>query len=163
MTRIFLYIAEESVEIAADFVADIHSKIEWIVETDFTGSPRDHIRKGLRGFPYRKRCIYYRSYKDRIVVMVRDPFWLHTYWDLTGNAIRRAEAALGQDWHGAKPILRLLDVSGEDTTNTIESPIRDIEIHGGCNNWYIEVSDPPRSFRVDIGYISRTGQFVRDM
>ncbi len=69
MTKIFLYIAEESVEIATDFVADITNKIEWIVETDFTGSPRDHIREGLRGFSYRKRCIYYRSYSDRIVIV----------------------------------------------------------------------------------------------
>lgn len=50
-------------------MADIHSKIEWIAETDFTGSPRDHIRSELRVFPYRKRCIYYRSYHDRIVIV----------------------------------------------------------------------------------------------
>ena len=35
----------------------------------FTGLPRDHIREGLRGFPYRNRCIYYRSYDDRIVIV----------------------------------------------------------------------------------------------
>jgi len=55
--------------------------------------------------------------KDRIVVMVRDPYWLHAYWELTRLAVQRAEAALGQDWHGAKPILRLLDVSSQDTTS----------------------------------------------
>lgn len=97
--------------------------------------------------------------KDRIVLMVRDPYWLHTYWELTAAAITRAEAALGQDWHTAKPILRVLDVSGRDTTNTTESTVRDINIHGGCNNWYIEVQNPPKSYRVDIGYLSRGGQF----
>src|ERR1043166_1083743 len=35
--------------------------------------------------------------KDRIVVMVRDPYWLHAYWELTRQAIQRAEAALGQE------------------------------------------------------------------
>ena len=49
--------------------------------------------------------------KDRIVVMVRDPYWLHAYWELTHQAVQRAEAALGQDWHGARPILRSVDVS----------------------------------------------------
>lgn len=44
--------------------------------------------------------------KDRIVVMVRDPYWLHAYWELTRQAVQRAEAALGQHWHGARPILR---------------------------------------------------------
>jgi hypothetical protein len=97
--------------------------------------------------------------KDRIVCMVRDPYWLHCYWELTRQAIQRAEAALGQDWHGSRPILRVLDVSNRDVTSAAESIVKDIDIHGGCNNWYIEVSQPPRSFRVDIGYLSRHGQF----
>jgi hypothetical protein len=97
--------------------------------------------------------------KDRIVVMVRDPYWLHCYWELTRHAIQRAEAALGQEWHTARPILRLLDVSSRETTSAAESIVRDIDIHGGCNNWYIDVSNPPRSFRVDIGYLARSGRF----
>jgi hypothetical protein len=97
--------------------------------------------------------------KDRIVVMVRDPYWLHCYWELTRQAIQRAEAALGQEWHTSKPILRLLDVSTHGTTSTSEKIVRDIDIHGGCNNWYIDVSNPPRSFRVDIGYLARSGRF----
>jgi hypothetical protein len=97
--------------------------------------------------------------KDRIVVMVRDPYWLHAYWELTRQAIQRAEAALAQEWHTSRPILRLLDVGGHDTTSTSESIIRDIDIHGGCNNWYLDVSNPPRSYRIDIGYLSRSGRF----
>jgi hypothetical protein len=97
--------------------------------------------------------------KDRIVAMVRDPYWLHTYWELTRHAIQRAEAALGQEWHGAKPILRLLDVTSHDVSSTTERILRDIEIHGGCNNWYIDVSNPPRSYRIDIGYLARNGRF----
>lgn len=97
--------------------------------------------------------------KDRIVTMVRDPYWLHCFWELTHQSIQRAEAALGQDWHGSKPILRLLDVSAHETTSTSEAVIRDIEIHGGCNNWYLEVPQPPKSYRVDIGYVSKRGQF----
>jgi hypothetical protein len=97
--------------------------------------------------------------KDRIVVMVRDPYWLHSYWELTHQAIQRAEAALGQEWHGSRPILRLLDVTGRDTSNGSESIVRDIPIHGGCNNWYIDVANPPKSYRVDIGYLSPRGRF----
>ena len=97
--------------------------------------------------------------KDRIVCMVRDPYWLHCYWELTRKGIERAEAAFGQDWHGAKPILRLLDVSSSDITSTSESIVRDIDIHGGVSNWYLDVQNPPRSYRVDVGYLSRNGQF----
>src|SRR5262245_16961285 len=97
--------------------------------------------------------------KDRIVCMVRDPYWLHCYWELTRKGIERAEAAFGQDWHGSKPILRLLDVSSNDITSHSETLVRDIDIHGGVNNWYVDVQNPPRSYRIDIGYLSRNGQF----
>ncbi|HEV3205284.1 MAG TPA: DUF4912 domain-containing protein, partial [Gemmataceae bacterium] len=80
-------------------------------------------------------------------------------WELTRKAIQRAEAALGQDWHTSKPILRLLDVSSRDTTYRSETVVRDIAIHGGCRNWYIDVANPPRSYRIDIGYLSNRGQF----
>ncbi|MSQ94683.1 MAG: DUF4912 domain-containing protein [Gemmataceae bacterium] len=97
--------------------------------------------------------------KDRVVCMVRDPYWLHTYWELTRQSVQRAEAALGQDWHGSKPILRLIDVTSTETTSSSEYAVRDIEIHGGCNNWYIDVSNPPRAYRIDIGYLAKNGQF----
>ncbi|MGK9050059.1 type II toxin-antitoxin system RelE/ParE family toxin [Neorhizobium sp. CSC1952] len=63
------YIAESSPFYAQEFMADITAKIAWIAEVDFTGSPRDHISPGLRSFPYRQRCIYYRSHPDRIVIL----------------------------------------------------------------------------------------------
>jgi len=97
--------------------------------------------------------------KDQIVVVVRDPFWLHTYWELSRGTLARAQAALGQEWHGSRPILRLMDVTSEDTTAASERHVRDIEIHGGVNNWFIDVLAPPRAFRVDLGYLSRRGKF----
>jgi hypothetical protein len=97
--------------------------------------------------------------KDRIIVLTRDSFWLHAYWELSRTTLSRARAALGQDWHEARPILRVMDVSSEDTTSAAERHVRDIPIHGGVNNWYIDVLEPPRSYRVDVGYISRRGKF----
>jgi hypothetical protein len=109
--------------------------------------------------PMAPRTLGHGCGKDRIITMVRDPYWLHSYWELSRTTLARAQAALGQEWHAAKPILRLMDVTSEDTTSASERHVRDIEIHGGVNNWYIDVNDPPRSFRVDIGYLSRKGRF----
>ncbi len=97
--------------------------------------------------------------RDQILLSGPDPFWLHAQWQLSVQSVQRAEAALGQDWHGAKPIIRLFDVTSQDTTSTSEAPIRDLVIHGGCSHWYIDVPQPPRSYRVDIGYLSRRGNF----
>jgi len=105
------------------------------------------------------RALDHACVKDRIIAMVRDPYWLHSHWELSRSTLARAQAALGQEWHTARPILRLMDVTSEDTTSASERHIRDIEIHGGVNNWYIDVAAPPRSFRIDIGYLARRGKF----
>ena len=98
--------------------------------------------------------------KDRLVVMVRDPYWLHAYWELTRQSVERARVALGQHWHAARPVLRILGVSRDGTTSTVRRVLRDIEIHGGVNNWYVDVDDPPNSFQLDIGYLASDGKFL---
>ena len=40
---------------------------------------------------------------DRLVVMVRDPYWLHAYWELAPRSVERAQSALGQHWHTTTP------------------------------------------------------------
>ena len=97
--------------------------------------------------------------KDRLVVMVRDPYWLHAYWELNRKSIERAKVALGQSWHGAKPILRIYEVLRDGTTMATRLAIRDVEIHGGVSNWYIDVYNPPKSYQLDIGYRSPDGKF----
>jgi uncharacterized protein len=37
--------------------------------------------------------------------------------------------------------------------------VRDIEIHGGVNNWYIDVQNPPKSYQVEIGYLAPGNRF----
>ena len=71
--------------------------------------------------------------KDRLVVMVRDPYWLHAYWELSRAGIERAQAAMGQHWHGARPVLRLCEVPRNATTSPNRKHIRDVVIHGGVN------------------------------
>ena len=45
------------------------------------------------------------------------------------------------------------------TTSTAERLVREIEVHGGVTNWYIEVNNPPHGFRVELGYKSANGSF----
>ena len=97
--------------------------------------------------------------KDKIVLAAPDAYWLHVMWELSVQSVQRAEAALGQDWHGAQPIIRLFDVTSTDTTSTSETPLRDIVVHGGCSHWYIDIPQPPRAYRADIGYMPRRGRF----
>ena len=97
--------------------------------------------------------------KDRLIVMVRGPFWLHAYWELTPQGIARAQAALGQEWHTAQPILRVLIVTSGSATTTSERVLREIPIHGGVQNWYVDVQAPPRTYRLEIGYLTANRKF----
>ena len=49
--------------------------------------------------------------------------------------------------------------SGMLTEITLKSVARDIPIHGGVNNWYIDVDEPPSRFRVLVGYAIPGGEF----
>jgi uncharacterized protein len=92
---------------------------------------------------------------DRLVVMVRDPYWLHAYWELAPRSVDRAQAALGQRWHSAQPVLRIFRMQA-DSAALHE---RDIPIHGGVRNWYVDVQDPPADYRLEIGYLADDGYF----
>ena len=100
-----------------------------------------------------------RAIKERIVVMVRDPYWLHAYWEIKRQSVERVQAAMSQDWHTARPFLRLLEVSDGGTTSASERVIRDIEVHGGVSNWYVHVDNSPSSYRLELGYVGTGGRF----
>lgn len=105
-----------------------------------------------------KRTRAEEPHQDRIVLMVRDSYWLQASWEITRSSVERAQSALSERWHTAVPMLRLLTVS-DVNSNCAESVERDIPIHGGVDNWYIDVDDPPSRYRVVIGYLSDTGEF----
>jgi hypothetical protein len=96
-----------------------------------------------------------RIEQDRLVVMVRDPYWLHAYWELAPRSLERAQSALGQFWHTTRPTLRVFTIAS-DGTAVLQ---REITIHGGVNHWYVDVQNPPQQFRMEIGYLAASGQF----
>jgi hypothetical protein len=99
-----------------------------------------------------------RPVRDRMVLMVRGPYWLHAFWEVSPRSIERAQSALGQEWHGARPVLRVLRIESGLQGSPSEQVIREIEVHGGVKNWFIDVREPLRC-RVEIGYRTSTGRF----
>lgn len=99
-----------------------------------------------------------RPIRDRMVLMVRGPHWLHAFWEITPRSVARATAALGQEWHASRPVLRLLQVESGMQASPSEQVVREIEVHGGVKNWFIDVREPIRC-RVEIGYRTPSGRF----
>ena len=96
---------------------------------------------------------------DRLILVVRDAFWLQVYWEITRATVQRAKVAMNGYWHTAKPILRLLEISSDGNTNSVENIVQEIDIHSGVNNWYINCADPGKTYRVAIGYIAADHKF----
>jgi hypothetical protein len=96
-----------------------------------------------------------RTLQDRLVVMVRDPYWLHAYWELNPRSVERAQSALGQHWHATRPVLRLFRVAADGAAELQ----REIVIHGGVSHWYVDVQSPPQQYRMEIGYLTAGKQF----
>lgn len=105
-----------------------------------------------------KRIRAEEPHRDRAVLLVRDAYWLQATWEITSASVRRAQSALAERWHTAAPTLRVLSI-GDVSNNGAEVVERDIPIHGGVNNWYIDVDDPPSRFRVQVGYLDANGEF----
>ena len=99
-----------------------------------------------------------RARRDRLVLMVRGPHWIHAFWEVTPRSMARAEAALGQEWHAAQPVLRLLEIESGSQASASERVVREIEIHGGVKNWYIDIRDRI-TCRAEVGYLAPSGRF----
>ena len=96
---------------------------------------------------------------DRVILIVRDPFWIQAYWEIKKQTIDRVRVALADQWFETKPVLRLLEVTSDSSSSSVETVIRQIPIHGGVRNWYVDVADPPKSYRVALGYATESGKF----
>jgi hypothetical protein len=88
------------------------------------------------------------SYGDnKIVLMVRDPYWLFTYWELREKERTQAQEKAGS---GACECLRLYKN---------DAVCFDIEIGGMANNWYVNVPEAGASYWLEIGFRSADGRF----
>lgn len=121
----------------------------------------DHVRReAFRDLAARTSDVKKRSSgKDRMILLVRDAYWLHVYWEVMRGSVQRAKVALGDQWHEARPTLRILNMGDDSSSNAFEDVYRDIPIHGGVNNWYIDIQNPPGTFRAVLGYQLADGRF----
>jgi hypothetical protein len=98
--------------------------------------------------------------KDKLVAMVRDPWWIYCYWEVTGNTIERYKAELKDEYWGAKRVLRVYDVSLVNFNGKNAHRHFDIEIGEESRNWYIDTGGAGRWWCIDFGLRLKDGRFV---
>lgn len=98
-----------------------------------------------------------RYSENRIVLMIRDPYWCFAYWDLTPD--KQAEVITKLAGGQARLVLRVYDVTGIDFSGSNAHRFADLEISEEANNWYINVWAADRSYCVDLGLRYPDGRF----
>ncbi|MGE5597835.1 MAG: DUF4912 domain-containing protein [Bacteroidota bacterium] len=81
--------------------------------------------------------------RTRIVLLVRDPYWLHIYWEVGAAERGEVRNATGRDLSDLPNVLRLHDL----TSGAHE----DVAVPADGRNWYYEAGRPGHAFVVELG------------
>lgn len=109
--------------------------------------------------------------ETKIVLLVRDPYWLYAYWEID-NMVREDLLREFGSWEQLPLVLRVFDLSAAGATikssgsyigingsSSISSSTTyfDVPINPATGSWYIYVGEPGHSFMVELGVISSSG------
>lgn len=99
--------------------------------------------------------------QDIIVLQVRDPCWIHSYWEIAEHTWKRLRREFPVIISGSfKRVLRVYDVSHIIFTGDNAHRFFDIEVTLESNNWYIDTQGPGRSWCVDLGLLFEDSNFI---
>ncbi len=92
---------------------------------------------------------------NQIYLLVRDPYWIYSYWEIQKDHQDRNLAKLGGSWDAVVTVLRVYD-----TTEAGKAPsFFDIVLQNMATAWYLNVQ-PNHSYYVEIGLLHRDGRFI---
>lgn len=99
------------------------------------------------------------NYDDnKIVLLVRDPWWLYSYWEVNEHRQRQVWENIARE--GCQPdktVLRVYDVT--DVPLSHHHSFFDIEVGCAVGNWYIDVGQPNRQWMAELGIRTQDGRF----
>lgn len=94
---------------------------------------------------------------NKIVLMVRDPWTLYTYWETSKQVEGRVKGEIrNKGLEISKSILRVYDVTDSDPGQRI---VFDFELRDWISSWYIHAGQTGREWIVDIGILCTNGEF----
>ena len=97
----------------------------------------------------------------RIVLMVRDPYWIHAYWEIAEDISPIIDKEFrSKGLIPTKKALRVHDVTDIDFNGDNSHRSVDIDIGEQAINWYINVDRANRSYCVELGFLKDDGRFI---
>ena len=97
---------------------------------------------------------------NKMALVVRDPWWLYTYWEVKESTWDKFKSELKDEFYKARRVLRVYDVSNIIFNGSNAHKFFDLEIREDAFNWYIDIGTPGKSWCVDFGLLLRDGRFI---
>jgi len=136
-------------------------KVAWGIEETAVGKTKFYTAETAKVTPrIMPEELPFGYGKDKIVLQVRDSWWLHAYWEVINETFNRLKEKLGDSFYSAKRILRVYDVSQIIFNGTNAHRFFDIEVSPEASSWYIDTGGPGRSWCVDYGLKLSNGEFI---
>lgn len=85
---------------------------------------------------------------DQLTLLVRDPWCVFAFWEVTAESWDTAASRLAWDGETPQLVLRVHDLTGHDTA--AGGPYTDLVV-SWANRWYIHLDRPGRILRAEIG------------
>ncbi|HQP91475.1 MAG TPA: DUF4912 domain-containing protein [Candidatus Omnitrophota bacterium] len=128
----------------------------------YTGAQQEtapvHQKSTLAELEHRELPLFYGD--DVLVLQIRDPWWAHSYWDVSSKTMDQLRSEYGAGLGGGHWILRSYDVSYINFDGTNAHRYFDTGVDLDARNWYLNFGAPGTSWCVDLGLILPDGRFV---
>jgi hypothetical protein len=128
---------------------------ERVAEAKFYTGPVPEQKSAPTTRPYEELPPAYSE--EKIVLMTRDPYVAHAYWEVTPARIEREKAWLG--WN-SRLCIRIYDVTGVQFDGRNALGYYDQEVYERTGSWYFDLGKPTHSFCADLGLLSPEGKFL---
>jgi hypothetical protein len=96
--------------------------------------------------------------EDQLVALVRDPWWIFTYWEVSPEKVKKGAEQLKESVF--REVLRLHDITEVEFNGKNSHFFKDHEIHFGAGNYYLNVWEPNRVYVAELGLIDKNGKYV---
>ncbi|MDD5438760.1 MAG: DUF4912 domain-containing protein [Candidatus Omnitrophica bacterium] len=96
----------------------------------------------------------------QVVLLPRDPHWVHAYWNVAANTIDEIRQAYGSGFDKSMFTLRLYDITAIDFNGQNANRVIDIPVGGDARNWYLNMWCDNVTYCADFGIRTHDADFV---
>ncbi len=96
---------------------------------------------------------------DRCRLLVRDPYCVHAYWEVTEESVERITTELGDEFKDSRPILRVHGIPVSGDPDEPQAGFFDVVLATDATSAYVDVPRANRGYRVDVGMLTAQGLF----